>query len=129
MLTKAVNHKVIDMRTASRCFLAGSLATTSILIAYFAHNEMIALFMGIFLTWSMLMLFDAVFPFERRFHGITGLISLVTGITLAIVMSPAMHLYFIIIIVLVGILYMKRIKGLMGRSAKGKKSRENEEDI
>ncbi|HDT11443.1 MAG TPA: hypothetical protein ENN58_01755 [bacterium] len=118
-------ESVIDWRTFSRCYLAGSMSTTVFLIAYFARNELVAFFMGIFLAWSILMIFDAILPYHRRFHGFNGSVALILGIIMGIIMSPYMYIYFILLLIASIGIYIKPVKKLLFR--KGTKNRDDEE--
>ncbi|MBN2102180.1 MAG: hypothetical protein JW716_04900 [Candidatus Aenigmarchaeota archaeon] len=106
-------ESVIDGRTFSRCYLAGSMASTVFLIAYFAHNEFVAFFMGIFLAWSILMVFDAILPYHRRFHGLNGSVALILGVIAAIILSPYMYIYFIILLIASIAVYSKPVKNFL----------------
>ncbi len=106
----AREESVIDGRTFSRCYLAGSMATTVFIIAYFAHSEFVAFFMGIFLAWSILMVFDAILPYHRKFYGLNGSVALISGIIIAIVLSPYMYIYFIILLIGAIVVYIRPVK-------------------
>ncbi len=105
-------EKIIDFRTFSRCFLASSIATTVFLVAYIARNESIAFIMGIFLAWAILMLFDAILPYHRRFHGFNGVVAIILGIIVAIIMSPIpiMYIYFVILVIASIAIYLRPVK-------------------
>ncbi len=108
-------EKIIDGRIFSRCFLAGSMATTVFIIAFFAHNDMIALLMGIFLAWAILMVFDAILPYHKRFHGINGLAALALGVLAAIIFSPFQFIYFYFIIIVIAsvVVYYRPVKNFI----------------
>ena len=112
MLSRKLTREesIIDGCTFSKCFLAGSMATTVFLIAYFAHDEFVAFFMGIFLAWSIMMIFDAILPYHRRFHGLNGSVALVLGIIIAIILSPYMYIYFTVLVIASVAVYLKPVK-------------------
>jgi len=119
--------KIIDGRTASRTFISGGLGSTSFMIALFSGNEMIAFLMGITLAWSLFMLFDAVFPFNKRFHGLTAFLFFITGIICAAIASPVMYIYLMLMIAGGLAIYRHFISTLMGREESG--SEQNNEEI
>ena len=129
MFKKSVKEEsFFDARTAARSFIAGGLGATSFMIAFFSKNEMVALFMGIFLAFSLLIMLDVVMPFHRRFHPVSGLIFLVLGIISAIIMSPALALYLVIMITAACASYRKAIKRMASGHKGESKSYEKDDD-
>jgi hypothetical protein len=103
-------ERVIDWHTSVRCFLSAGLLATSSMIAYFAHSETTAFFMGIFVALGILILFDAIIPYHRRLHLANVIVSFVLGIVVAVIMSPVPTLYFLVLIVATLAVYFGPIK-------------------
>lgn len=110
MFRKKEDPDIVGKRTAVRCFIGSAMGSTAFMIAYFARNEMIALIMGIFLAWAILMFFDAILPYDRRFHAISGLVAFIAGIIISVIMSPLMHFFLVITIILGILVYIKHVK-------------------
>ncbi|NOX71707.1 MAG: hypothetical protein GXO64_03345 [Candidatus Micrarchaeota archaeon] len=113
--------KIVDIRTISRAFLGSALGSTSFMIAFFSHNEMTALGMGMALAFAFLIIIDAVFPFYRRFYGISFVVFVVLGIASSVIMSPRLDVYFVVLVLFTIFTYRKHIPVLRGKHVGRKK--------
>jgi membrane protein implicated in regulation of membrane protease activity len=109
-----------------KSFFAWSVIVESALIALTCNNDPLALLLIGLIVICFLVIFDALFPHERRIHGFTLIISIAAATVLSLIMflTPVASYYLVLFLIILILIYFYQ---LFTRKGKVKEEKEHPE--